>query len=138
MPDTTLGVDVSKETLDASCSKGQQTRAKTFANTPDGWRAIVAWLKPAWAATKRIPEWKHGPSQPRYGTRAPSIPLSPCRPKCLLDSQHVTYRDTFRRIQPEAQSTTKAKWTPRCFALRRLSWVCLLGGQLQQMRVVPD
>lgn len=44
MPDATLGVDVSKVSLDANCIKGLQKRAKTFANTPEGWKAMVAWL----------------------------------------------------------------------------------------------
>jgi len=44
VPDATLGVDVSKVSLDANCIKGLQKRAKTFANTPEGWKAMVAWL----------------------------------------------------------------------------------------------
>jgi transposase len=45
MTTPTLGIDVSKDKLDASLRTGQRTRAKVFANTPEGWRHMTAWLK---------------------------------------------------------------------------------------------
>ncbi len=45
MTDAILGIDVSKETLDASCARGQRKQSRTFANSPDGWKLMVAWLK---------------------------------------------------------------------------------------------
>jgi transposase len=36
---------VSKETLDANCARGQRKQAKIFANSPDGWRLVLSWLK---------------------------------------------------------------------------------------------
>jgi transposase len=36
---------VSKETLDANCARGQRKQAKIFANSPDGWKLVLSWLK---------------------------------------------------------------------------------------------
>jgi transposase len=43
--DSIVGIDVSKETLDANCARGQRKQAKIFANSPDGWRLVLSWLK---------------------------------------------------------------------------------------------
>jgi transposase len=40
-----VGIDVSKETLDANCARGQRKQAKIFANRPDGWKLVLSWLK---------------------------------------------------------------------------------------------
>lgn len=45
MSNAVLGIDVSKETLDVACARGQRKQSKTFPNSPGGWRQIVAWLK---------------------------------------------------------------------------------------------
>ncbi|MGA8757397.1 MAG: IS110 family transposase [Stellaceae bacterium] len=45
MSDAVVGIDVSKETLDACCARGQRKQGRTFANTPDGWKLVRAWLK---------------------------------------------------------------------------------------------
>ena len=45
MTDAILGIDVSKETLDANCARGQRKQSRTFANSPDGWRMTLSWLK---------------------------------------------------------------------------------------------
>jgi transposase len=42
--DGILGIDVSKNTLDASMSSCNKVRAKSFANSPDGWRHLLDWL----------------------------------------------------------------------------------------------
>jgi transposase len=42
--DGILGIDVSKNTLDASMSTCNKVRAKSFANSPDGWRHLLDWL----------------------------------------------------------------------------------------------
>ena len=39
-----LGIDVSKDTLDASMSSCNKVRVKSFANSPDGWRYLLEWL----------------------------------------------------------------------------------------------
>ena len=39
-----LGIDVSKNTLDASVSSCSKVRARCFANSPDGWRHLMDWL----------------------------------------------------------------------------------------------
>ena len=44
MIDGLLGIDVSKDTLDASMSSCNKVRAKSFANSPDGWRHLLDWL----------------------------------------------------------------------------------------------
>jgi transposase len=36
---------VSKETLDTNCARGQRKQAKIFANSPDGWKLMLSWLK---------------------------------------------------------------------------------------------
>ena len=36
---------MSKETLDANCARGQRKQAKIFANSPDGWKLVLSWLK---------------------------------------------------------------------------------------------
>jgi transposase len=45
MSDAIIGIDVSKETLDAYCARGQRKQGRTFANSPDGWMLMRAWLK---------------------------------------------------------------------------------------------
>src|SRR5271154_1445450 len=45
MSDAIVGIDVSKETLDAYCARGQRKQGRTFANSPDGWMLVRAWLK---------------------------------------------------------------------------------------------
>ena len=40
-----VGIDVSKETLDANCARGQRKQGRTFENSPDGWKLVLAWLK---------------------------------------------------------------------------------------------
>jgi transposase len=42
--DGKLGIDVSKNTLDASLSSDNKTHAKSFANSSDGWRHLLNWL----------------------------------------------------------------------------------------------
>ena len=42
--DGVLGIDVSKNTLDASMSSCNKVRSKSFANSPDGWRHLLGWL----------------------------------------------------------------------------------------------
>ena len=44
MIDGILGIDVSKNTLDGSMSSCNKVRAKSFANSPDGWRHLLDWL----------------------------------------------------------------------------------------------
>jgi transposase len=43
--DSIVGIDVSKDTLDANCARGQRKQARTFENNPDGWKRLLAWLK---------------------------------------------------------------------------------------------
>ena len=45
MTDATLGIDVSKKTLDANCVKGQRRQSRAFANSPEGWKTMLDWLK---------------------------------------------------------------------------------------------
>jgi len=42
--DGVLGIDVSKNTLDASMSSCNKVRSKSFANSPEGWRHLLGWL----------------------------------------------------------------------------------------------
>jgi hypothetical protein len=39
--DGKLGIDVSKNTLDASLSSDNKVHAKSFANSSDGWRQAI-------------------------------------------------------------------------------------------------
>jgi transposase len=43
--DIIVGIDVSKDSLDANCARGQRKRAQTFENNPDGWKRLLSWLK---------------------------------------------------------------------------------------------
>jgi transposase len=45
MAEPALGIDVSKDTLDVSIIIRSKTRTLQFANAPEGWRALGAWLK---------------------------------------------------------------------------------------------
>jgi transposase len=45
MSDCYLGIDVSKETLDTDCTRGRRWQSRSFANGPEGWRQLLAWLK---------------------------------------------------------------------------------------------
>ena len=45
MCDAIVGIDVSKETLDVNCARGQRKQGKVFANTPEGWKLVSSWLK---------------------------------------------------------------------------------------------
>ncbi len=44
MTDAVLGIDVSKNTFDASLGAGTKARSQSFANSPDGWHELIAWL----------------------------------------------------------------------------------------------
>jgi transposase len=44
MIDAVLGIDVSKTTLDTSLLAGAKPRSRSFANSLDGWRQLIAWL----------------------------------------------------------------------------------------------
>jgi len=43
--DSIVGIDVSKKTLDANCTRGQRKQARIFDNSPDGWKGVLSWLK---------------------------------------------------------------------------------------------
>jgi len=43
--DFIVGIDVSKETLDANCARGQRKQTRIFDNGPDGWKRVLSWLK---------------------------------------------------------------------------------------------
>jgi transposase len=42
--DGVLGIDVSKNTIDVSMSGSNKVRARSFANSAEGWRHLLAWL----------------------------------------------------------------------------------------------
>jgi transposase len=42
--DGVLGIDVSKNTIDVSMSSCNKVRTRSFANSADGWRHLLAWL----------------------------------------------------------------------------------------------
>ena len=44
MIDGVLGIDVSKNTIDVSMSGSNKVRARSFANSAEGWRHLLAWL----------------------------------------------------------------------------------------------
>ncbi len=44
MTDAVLGIDVSKNTFDTNLGVGTKARSKSFANSPDGWHHLIAWL----------------------------------------------------------------------------------------------
>jgi Protein of unknown function (DUF2924) len=43
-PISVLGIDVSKNTFDTNLGAGTKARSKSFANSPDGWHHLIAWL----------------------------------------------------------------------------------------------
>jgi transposase len=45
MSDVIVGIDVSKQTLDANSARGQRKQGRIFANNPDGWNLVLSWLK---------------------------------------------------------------------------------------------
>lgn len=45
MSDVIVGIDVSKETLDANSARGQRKQGRIVANNPDGWNLVLSWLK---------------------------------------------------------------------------------------------
>ncbi len=45
---------MSKETLDANCARGQRKQAKTFVNSPDGWKLMLSWLKAMGSKQARV------------------------------------------------------------------------------------
>ena len=44
MIDGVLGIDVSKNSLDASLSSCNKVRARSFLNSSDGWRQLQTWV----------------------------------------------------------------------------------------------
>ena len=44
MTDAVLGIDVCKNTFDASLGAGTKVRSKSFTNSSDGWHQLIAWL----------------------------------------------------------------------------------------------
>lgn len=53
MSESIVGIDVSKDTLDANCARGQRKQARTFENNPDGWKLMLSWLK-AMGGSKQV------------------------------------------------------------------------------------
>jgi transposase len=45
MTEPALGIDVSKDTLDVNIIVRAKPRGQQFANSPEGWRALIAWLR---------------------------------------------------------------------------------------------
>lgn len=45
MIDLIVGIDVSKETLDTNCARGQRKQSRTCENSPDGWKSMLSWFK---------------------------------------------------------------------------------------------
>ena len=45
MSDSIVGIDVSKKSLDANFARGQRKQSRTFENSPDGWKLMLAWFK---------------------------------------------------------------------------------------------
>src|ERR1700731_15739 len=44
MTNAVLGIDVSRNTFDTNLGAGTKARSKSFANSPDGWHHLIAWL----------------------------------------------------------------------------------------------
>ena len=49
-----LGIDVSKETLDADWAHGQRKQRRTFQNSPGGWQKMLVWLKDGGASDVHV------------------------------------------------------------------------------------
>jgi transposase len=45
MTEPALGIDVSKDTLDVNIIVHTKPRGQQFANSPEGWRSLIAWLR---------------------------------------------------------------------------------------------
>jgi transposase len=52
--DAIVGIDVSKQFLDANCARGQRKQAKNFQNTSDGWKLMLSWLKAMGSKQARV------------------------------------------------------------------------------------
>ena len=133
--DTIVGIDVSKDTLDANCARGQRKRAQTFENNPDGWKRLLSWLK-AMGDQARA-----GGSQPAHICMEATGRYSLGIALALHDAGHLVsvvnpaqIRD-FARTKLGRNKTDKldaslirdyaalfnpAPWTPPSLAMRRL------------------
>ena len=135
MSDAIVGIDVSKETLDANCTRGQRKQAKIFVNSSDGWKQMLSWLKAMGSKQARV-------CMEATGRHSLGVALA------LHDAGHVVsvvnpaqIRD-FARIKLGRNKTDKVDaaliceyaelfkpepWTPPSPAMRRLC-------ELQTMR----
>jgi transposase len=126
--DSIVGIDVSKETLDANCTRGQRKQAKIFANGPDGWKLVLSWLKAMGSKQAHV-------CMEATGRHSLGVALA------LYDAGHVVsvvnpaqIRD-FARTKLGRNKTDKvdaalirdyaalfnpAPWTPPSLAMRRL------------------
>ena len=84
MVTTALGIDVSKDRLDVEIVACGKPRSKCFANSPDGWRQLMAWLNEqkikrvhACLAATRLMPWMRGTfaNMLKYSSRSPGLRL---------------------------------------------------------------
>jgi transposase len=107
MTDAVLGIDVSKTTLDTSLLAGTKPRSRSFANSPDGWRQLIAWL-----SEHRIRQ-VHACLE-ATGRYSLGIALA------LHEARHVVSLVNAAQIREYAELFKPRSWTPPSQATRRL------------------
>jgi transposase len=128
MTDAVLGVNVSKDTLDAECVKGKKKQSRKFANDPHGWQQMLAWLKAM--GCKQAHVCMEATGRHRLG---PALALhdaghlvSIANPAQIRDftrtklGRNKTDQVDAALIREYAELFKPAAWTPPSEAMRRL------------------
>jgi transposase len=129
MTDATLGIDVSKDTLDASCARGPRKQSRTFANSPDGWRMMLSWLtamgcKQAHVCMEATGRHSLGPALALHDT---GHVVSVVNPAQIRDfgrtklGRNKTDQVDAALIREYAELFKPGPWTPPSPAMRQLS-----------------
>jgi transposase len=126
--DSIVGIDVSKETLDANCARGQRKQAKIFANSPDGWKLVLSWLKAmgskqAHVCMEATGRYSLGVALALYDAGHVVSVVNPAQIRDFARTKlgrNKTDKVDAALIRDYAALFSPAPWTPPSLAMRRL------------------
>ena len=128
MSDSIVGIDVSKDSLDANCVRGQRKQAKVFENSPDGWKLVLSWLKamgsqPVHVCMEATGRYSLGIALALYDAGHLVSVVNPAQIHDFARSKlgrNKTDRVDAALIREYAALFNPAPWTPPSPAMRRL------------------
>jgi transposase len=126
--DSIVGIGVSKETLDTNCARGQRKQSKIFANSPDGWKLVLSWLKAmgskqAQVCMKATGRYSIGVALALYDAGHVVSVVNPAQIRDFARTKlgrNKTGKVDAALIRDYATLFSPAPWTPPSPAMRRL------------------